>query len=296
MNEPLKSGENCMARRKSKNPSNKWTVKELKTWVSEKSEEVRQQVKDFENLEVKGRAGIFFKKSVKALQQAATGKTRSDNYIPTGNRTKKADLLKQAKELLNFGKRKSTKQVKQNVEIQRIKREDTYVKTEPIKKDNRYLDEDFSEYDRKQKENKEFLDEFNKMMDDDNTYNEYIISHDLDSNLAPPFDDEQKERAYQKFKEHYDSTLSRDDYETMLDVFNALSNYLVSFGYERQHGDTPNEDNITLVGNLLDYVESEETVMNIYWAAREAIDKSKGKQWTPMIIMKELDNIMNRKE
>ena len=133
-------------------------------------------------------------------------------------------------------------------------------------------------------------------MEDEDTYNEYIRSHNLDTNLTPPFEDEQKERAYQKFKEHYDSTLSRDDYTTLLDVFNALSNYLVSFGYERQSGDTPNADNITLVGNLLDYVESEESVMNIYWAAREAVDKSKKQAWTPMMIMQELDRIMNRKK
>lgn len=297
-------------------PNSKWTVKEIKGWIRERTKEVQKQVKEFESLEKKGREGLFFRKSVKELQKIATGKERKDLKVPLGDLTKKSDLLAQAKKLSAFGKRKSTRQVGRKVDIEkayndltenhkRIAKERNLRETvnsgrelfdavqyweelediENYSRDNRDLDEDSSTI-----HNQRSYEEAEK------EYNRYDSDY-KDSIVEEPFENEKTERAYQTFKERYDQSLTRDEYQQLLDIFGAIGNYMGSFGYERDLGDSKSVENITMTGNLIDYVKDKEkegnNVMSVYWAAKEAIANAEGKGWTPMQIMQELDRILN---
>lgn len=299
-----------------KTPTPSWTTKEIKIWIRERTREVQEQVKEFQNLEKKGREGLFFRKSVKELQKAATGKTRNDMNVPVGNMTKKSDLLAQAKKLAAFGKRKSVKQIGRKVDIQKVYNEldeedrrlaDDYSLKEKVKSGSD-LKEEISVI--KQVEYEERLKRLNEQEEYDYTkyqlgddgltnsdrdylmdigeYDNYLNEQKTES----PYEDDKKERAYQTFKQNYDQSLTRDEYDRLIDVFGAIGSYLSSFGYERDAGDSRPKTNMMFIGNIQDYVREGDDAMSIYWAVREVIERSKGQGWTPMRIMQELDELL----
>lgn len=286
-------------KRKSKNPSDSWTVKDLKNFIKEKTAEAKQKIKEFEELEYKGLEGRYFRESVEKLRKISGTKSKNRNTISAGLNKKKKDLLRQAKELANFGKRKSTQQVhtkvvqqRKNKEYEAWKREfDERIERESKTKlgDDGYTDEEREYFDRVNKANEEAWakerEEFEKV----------LTGEPLPKDK--PFSDPKKERAYDTFNDrYYDGTLTREEYDNLIDTWNSVKDYLKSFGYERRSGDYTPDTNADIAGNIQDYAEIY-TPEEIAEGMREvtemrdarANDPNHPEFWTPQRMLLELE-------
>lgn len=273
-------------KRKSKSPSGNWTVSDLKKFIREKTQQARQKIKEFEELEYKGKAGRFFRESIKKLKKASGSKTKNPYDISMGLGKKKKDLMEQAKELEKFTKRKSTQEVAQSVERQRVERINRKTESERVEEET-----EKERFDRVNKANAEAWakerEEFEKV----------LVGEPAPKPKDQPFSDPKKERAYDTFNErYYDGTLTREEYDNLIDIWNSAKDYLKSFGYERRSGDYTPDTNADITGNIQDYAEIY-TPEEIAEAMREvaemrnakANDPNHPEYWTPQRMLLELE-------
>lgn len=275
-------------KRKSKSPSGNWTVNDLKKFIREKTQQAKQKIKEFEELEYKGKAGIFFRKSIQKLKKASGSKTKNPYDISMGLGKKKKDLLEQAKELEKFTKRKSTYEVAQSVEKQRRERvERVSNKTDDYEEWNKeerpvrseQIPEQEYEYVNEEK------DLFQSQVD---AYNNY------------PYYDSKKERAFNTFNERYcNGKLTRTEYDNLIDTWNAAKDYMKSFGYERRSGDFTPATNADIIGNIQDFAETytpEEIVEGMREVVKErqarANDPRNPEYWTTQTMLLKLDEYL----
>lgn len=275
-------------KRKSKSPSGNWTVNDLKKFIREKTQQAKQKIKEFDELEYKGKAGIFFRKSIQKLKKASGSKTKNPYDISMGLGKKKKDLLEQAKELEKFTKRKSTYEVAQSVEKQRRERvERVSNKTDDYEEWNKeerpvrseQIPEQEYEYVNEEK------DLFQSQVD---AYNNY------------PYYDSKKERAFNTFNERYcNGKLTRTEYDNLIDTWNAAKDYMKSFGYERRSGDFTPATNADIIGNIQDFAETytpEEIVEGMREVVKErqarANDPRNPEYWTTQTMLLKLDEYL----
>ena len=275
-------------KRKSKSPSGNWTVNDLKKFIREKTQQAKQKIKEFEELEYKGRAGIFFRKSIEKLKKASGSKTKNPYNISMGLGKKKKDLIEQAKELEKFAKRKSTYEVAQSAEKQRRERvERVSNKTddyEEWKKEERPV---WSEQTPEQEY--EYVNE-----------EKDLFQSQVDAYNDTPYDDPKKERAFNTFNErYYNGTLTRTEYDNLIDTWNAAKDYMQSFGYERRSGDFTPATNADISGNIQDFAETytpEEIAEGMREVAKErqarANDPRNPEYWTPQTMLIKLDEYL----
>lgn len=269
-------------KRKGTNPREDWSTKELKEYIKKATAEAEQRISEYLGLERRGRTGIHFRKSVKELRKVSGTKSKNLFKISLNLNKKKSDLLKQAKELQKFLKRKSTKDITEKA-----------IKQEEIKEEIR---RQRVEYDlKKQKELEEYRNEIEeraKNISVDDSYTDVELEPPADD----PFDDPKKERAYQTYKDRYNSDLSRDEYDDLIDLWNAIDPYLESFGYERNKGNYTPASNTDIIENTADLLGEYED-----WQierAMEAVVRMKrqsalNKEYmTPMAMLVELDVVL----
>ena len=289
-------------KRKSKSPSGNWTVKELKNFIREKTQQAKQKIKEFEELEYKGKAGRFFRESIKKLKKASGSKTKNPYDISLGFGKKKKDLMEQAKELEKFTKRKSTYEVAQSVEKQRRDR---------IERATKKADEDFdrngpSDYEewvKWKREEDRLASQPEQIPEQEYEYiNEEkdLFQSQVDAYNDTPYDDPKKERAFNTFSErYYNGTLTRTEYDNLIDTWNAVKDYMKSFGYERRSGDFTPATNADISGNIQDFAETytpEEIAEGMREVAKErqsrANDPRNPEYWTPQTMLIKLDEYL----
>ena len=84
--------------------------------------------------------------------------------------------------------------------------------------------------------------------------------------------DEKTKRAYESFRNHYDPSLTPDEYEKLMWTFGQVKDYLNTFGY----GDAKaNSDNF--VSNMIDYHREGFTEAKIFMGMLELSKKLEGK-------------------
>jgi hypothetical protein len=289
-------------KRKSKSPSGNWTVSDLKKFIREKTQQARQKIKEFEELEYKGKAGRFFRESIKKLKKASGSKTKNPYDISLGLGKKKKDLMEQAKELEKFTKRKSTYEVAQSVEKQRRDR----IERATIKADedfDRNGPSDYEEWVKWKREEDRLASQPEQIPEQEYEYvNEEkdLFQSQIDAYNNTPYDDAKKERAYNTFNErYYHGTLTRTEYDNLIDTWNAVKDYMKSFGYERRSGDFTPATNADISGNIQDYAEiytPEEIAEGMREVAKErekkAHDEIKPEYWTPQTMLIKLDEYL----
>jgi len=289
-------------KKKSKSPSDSWTVSDLKKFIREKTQQAREKIKEFEELEHKGKAGRFFRESIKKLKEASGSKTKDPYKISLGLGKKKGALLEQAKELERFTKRKSTKDIAQSAEKQRRARiERASIKTD--EEFNKNGPSDYEEWKRWKEEHDRLSSQADEISEQEYKYlkeDEEAVQSVADNYNNTPYDDEKKEHAYQTFNErYYKGTLTRTEYDNLIDTWNAVKDYMQSFGYERRSGDYTPATNADISGNIQDYAEiytPEEIAEGMREVAREkdikAKDKTNPVYWTPQTMLIKLDEYL----
>ena len=275
-------------KRKSKSPSGNWTVNDLKKYIREKTQQAKQKIKEFEELEYKGKAGIFFKKSVKKLKKASGSKTKNPYDISMGLGKKKKDLIEQAKELEKFAKRKSTYEVAQSVEKQRRERvERISNKTDDY--------EEWKKEERPVRSEQIPEQEYEYVNEEKDLFQSQVEAYN-----DAPYDDPKKERAFNTYNERYcNGTLTRTEYDNLIDTWNAVKDYMKSFGYERRSGDFTPATNADISGNIQDFAETytpEEIAEGMREVAKErqarANDPRNPEYWTTQTMLIKLDEYL----
>lgn len=275
-------------KRKSKSPSGNWTVNDLKKFIREKTQQAKQKIKEFEESEYKGKAGIFFRKSIKKLKKASGSKTKNPYDISMGLEKKKKDLLEQAKELEKFTKRKSTYEVAQSVEKQRRERvERVSNKTDDY--------EEWKKEERPVRSEQIPEQEYEYVNEEKDLFQSQVEAYN-----DTPYDDPKKERAFNTFNErYYNGTLTRAEYDNLIDTWNAAKDYMQSFGYERRSGDFTPATNADISGNIQDFAETytpEEIAEGMREVAKErqarANDPRNPEYWTPQTMLIKLDEYL----
>lgn len=264
-------------RRGGTNPREDWSTKKLKEYIRKATEEAQQRISEYLGLEKRGRVGIFFKKSVKALRAASGTKSKNPMKISLNLRKNKGDLLKQAKELQKFLKRKSTKDI-----TVKAKKQD-----EELRKWREGVEKSYSEPEKKnadawRKEREEF---------------EKVLDEPSEPPSDQPFDDPKKERAYETYRDRYDPDLTRDEYDDLVDVWNAIEPYLDSFGYEKNKGNYTPAGNVDITENVADLADDYDTYQ-IQTAMKEVIRrrqeaKNNDDYWTTQRMLVELEVVMD---
>ena len=289
-------------KRKSKSPSGNWTVSDLKKFIREKTQQARQKIREFEELEYKGKAGRFFRESIKKLKKASGSKTKNPYDISLGFGKKKKDLMEQAKELEKFTKRKSTYEVAQSVEKQRRDR----IERATSKADedfNRNGPSDYEEWVKWKREEDRLASQPEQIPEQEYEYvNEEkdLFQSQVDAYNNTPYDNPKKENAYHTFNErYYNGTLTRTEYDNLIDTWNAVKDYMKSFGYERRSGDFTPATNADISGNIQDYAETytpEEIAEGMREVAKErqarANDPRNPEYWTPQTMLIKLDEYL----
>jgi hypothetical protein len=270
-------------RRRGTNPREDWSTKELQEYIRKATAEAQQRINEYESLDRRGRTGIHFRNSVKALRKASGTKSKNPMKISLNLRKNKGDLLKQAKELQKFLKRKSTKDITEKA-----------IKQKEVKEEIR---RQRVEYDlKKQKELEDYRNEIEERA-------EKTSSDDSYTNVEPeppadePFDDPKKERAYETYRDRYDPDLTRDEYDDLVDVWNAIEPYLDSFGYEKNKGNYTPAGNVDITENVADLADDYDTYQ-IQTAMKEVIRrrqeaKNNDDYWTTQRMLVELEVVMD---
>ena len=137
---------------------------------------------------------------------------------------------------------------------------------------------------------------------------------DIDTDTAKKFQNEKMERAYQSFKKNHDSSMSRQEYKRLADMFGSVGSMLEMFGYERHQPIDRKRDrkrkkepvtptfksdpatNQTLVGNLQDYNNQGYTGEQVLDAMKKVLEKGDQKGWTTQKAMKELDKELRKQK
>lgn len=275
-------------KRNSKSPSDNWTVNDLKKFIREKTQQAKQKIKEFEELEYKGRAGIFFRESIKKLKKASGSKTKNPYDISMGLGKKKKDLIEQAKELEKFTKRKSTYEVAQSVEKQRRERvERISNKTDDY--------EEWKKEERPVRSEQIPEQEYEYVNEEKDLFQSQVEAYN-----DAPYDDPKKERAFNTYNERYcNGTLTRTEYDNLIDTWNAVKDYMKSFGYERRSGDFTPATNADISGNIQDFAETytpEEIAEGMREVAKErqarANDPRNPEYWTTQTTLIKLDEYL----
>lgn len=278
-------------KRKSKSPSGNWTVNDLKKFIREKTQQAKQKIKEFEELEYKGKAGIFFRKSIQKLKEASGSKTKNPYDISMGFGKKKKDLLEQAKELEKFTKRKSTYEVAQSVEKQRRER---------VERVSNKTD-DYEEWKKEEREERPVWSEQTPEQEYEYVNEEKdLFQSQVDAYNNYPYYDSKKERAFNTFNERYcNGKLTRTEYDNLIDTWNAAKDYMKSFGYERRSGDFTPATNADISGNIQDFAETytpEEIVEGMREVVKErqarANDPRNPEYWTTQTMLTKLDEYL----
>lgn len=275
-------------KRKSKSPGDNWTVNDLKKYIREKTQQAKQKIKEFEELEYKGKAGIFFRKSIEKLKKASGSKTKNPYDISMGLGKKKKDLTEQAKELEKFTKRKSTYEVAQSVEKQRRERvERVSNKTDDY--------EEWKKEERPVRSEQTPEQEYEYVNEEKDLFQSQVEAYN-----DAPYDDPKKERAFNTYNERYcNGTLTRTEYDNLIDTWNAVKDYMKSFGYERRSGDFTPATNADISGNIQDFAETytpEEIAEGMREVAKErqarANDPRNPEYWTTQTMLIKLDEYL----
>lgn len=243
-------------RGKSKTPDSTWSVSDLKEYIRKRTSEVNEQIRDYEKLHFKGTSGWRFRQSVQKLQKAATGKIRRDMSVPMKLNKAKNKLVEQAKELMRFGKRASTKKIKEH--IKSIK-DVTLFKQSPGDVNEKTDVSNWSKL--SDEEKKELYEEWRKEEEKE--------------------DKDKHDRAFDTFKDRYDQDITREEYDDLVDTFSLVGYMLESYGYKDRQGNEIPEENAIIAGNLQDFSKKYEPE-EIYYAMRMVLDereKDGGKGW-----------------
>lgn len=249
-----------MPKKKSGVPSNKWSLGELKEFIRGATKKAEQIMRSLDELITKPAQAWRTRKGFGKLREKSGKKSRGEYDIPLGLDKKKKDLVEQAKELYKFNNRTTTKRVEEaKVEETRLQ-EEARLRREEEKRS-------WSE------ETSGFTDTGDRTSDIDYIPDDY----DPDNYKKDKWDlfndwDEKTRRAYESFKNHYDPTLTPDEYDKLMWTFGEVKDYLQSFGYGDKQA---NAD--SFVNNIIDYQKEGIPSIKIYETMKDLSQKLEGK-------------------